>query len=153
MREKLEILMFLYNKIISPCVLLMWKKVPYPQFPRAQGSRKTNQVLIRKVLTVLKTFRKMITEKNLTQLSSRDNLIKSILRFTGNSCWDRQLGSSVQSEEIKNESPADSQLCHHSRPIRGQCPGHLITLDQSEASIQVTWSPKHTPDCAITPSN
>ena len=28
----------------------------------------------------------------------------------------------------------------HSRPIRGQYPGHVITLDQSEASIQVAWS-------------
>ena len=27
-----------------------------------------------------------------------------------------------------------------SLPIRGQYPGHLITLSQSEASIQVTWS-------------
>ena len=30
--------------------------------------------------------------------------------------------------------------CDHSRPIRGQYPGHVITLSQSEASIQVMWS-------------
>ena len=29
---------------------------------------------------------------------------------------------------------------HTTRPIKGQYPGHVITLDQSEASIQVTWS-------------
>ena len=28
----------------------------------------------------------------------------------------------------------------HSQPIRGQHPDHVITLSQSEASIQVTWS-------------
>ena len=28
----------------------------------------------------------------------------------------------------------------HCWPIRGQYPGHMITIDQSEASIQVTWS-------------
>ena len=27
---------------------------------------------------------------------------------------------------------------YHSQPIRGQYPGHMITLSQSEASIQVT---------------
>ena len=30
--------------------------------------------------------------------------------------------------------------CDHSQPIRGQYPGHVITLHQSEASIQVMWS-------------
>jgi len=29
---------------------------------------------------------------------------------------------------------------HREWPIRGQHPGHVITLDQSEASIRVTWS-------------
>ena len=29
----------------------------------------------------------------------------------------------------------------HHQPIRGQYPGHMITLSQSEASILVTWSP------------
>ena len=29
---------------------------------------------------------------------------------------------------------------HHSRPISGQYQGHVITLDQSAASIQVMWS-------------
>ena len=83
MREKLETLMFLYNKIIaiSPCVLLMWKKFPSPQFPRAQGSRKTNQVLIRKVLTVLKNISENDYLQRKTLLSSRDNLIKSIFKI------------------------------------------------------------------------
>ena len=30
--------------------------------------------------------------------------------------------------------------CDHSQPIRGQYLGHVITLSQSEASIQVMWS-------------
>ena len=32
---------------------------------------------------------------------------------------------------------ASAPLCH--QPIRGQYPGHVITLDQSEASIKLLW--------------
>ena len=34
-------------------------------------------------------------------------------------------------------------------PIRGQYPGHMITLGQSEASIQVTWSLSQRPECSV----
>ena len=81
MREKLETLMFLYNKIISPCVLLMWKKVPSPQLPRAQGSRKTNQVLIRKVLTVLKNISENDYLQRKTLLNFPLEMIKSIFKI------------------------------------------------------------------------
>ena len=38
-----------------------------------------------------------------------------------------------------NQRPV-SRSCDHSRPIRDQYQGHVITLDQSETSIQVMWS-------------
>ena len=36
--------------------------------------------------------------------------------------------------------PPTLRLRGYHQPIRGQYPGHVITLSQSEASIQVTWS-------------
>ena len=39
------------------------------------------------------------------------------------------------------------------RPIRGQYPGHMITLGQSEAGIKVMWSPLNQPEAVFTPSS
>ena len=34
----------------------------------------------------------------------------------------------------------EDNITYQSGPIKGQYPGHVISLDQSEASVQVTWS-------------
>ena len=39
-----------------------------------------------------------------------------------------------------NQSEASTKVSDQSRPIRGQYWGHMTSLDQSEASIEVTWS-------------
>ena len=40
---------------------------------------------------------------------------------------------------LTNQRPV-FRLCDHYCPIRVQYPGHVIIIDQSEASIQVMWS-------------
>ena len=50
------------------------------------------------------------------------------------------VGGRTEEFKLTLNKSGGGQYPGHSRRMRGQYPSHMITLSQSEASIQVTWS-------------
>ena len=65
-------------------------------------------------------------------------LLTDSLSTSGNLLGSKLL--SFESHDSSTNQRSVSKSNDLSRPIKSQYPGHMICIDQSEASIQVTWS-------------